>query len=173
MQHTIYQYFLGALIGFLLIGPCPTLCAQTTDPWQDMQRMMQQLRTQMQRGMSQFDSTFAGGRIQMRIAPDSSFFFFHSDTTFRGDGSDQRNFRFEPFERGFSMPDFDNLFDDFFDLGQPMPRQRPNRQPSPSDDGNRNADDLLPEERLRQTDSAQPGQSKPAPPPVKYKTYRL
>ncbi len=172
MQHSLHQYLFVALIGFLLVGPFDSLNAQSTDPWQEMQRMMRELRTQMQQGMTQFDSTFAGGRMQMRVSPDSSFFFFHSDTTFSSDGA-PRNRQFEPFEREFSMPDFGDLFEGLFDFGQTSPsRPRQRQQQAPADDGNRSEDDLLPEERLRKTEPAKPGQQKPAS-KEKYKTYRL
>jgi hypothetical protein len=149
----------------------------------EMQRQMMEMQRQMMQQLQNFDRPNG----LKRDTSSSSSYFFRFDTTFSSDGhSGGFQFHFSPFgsdstDKGMGdFFGFDQMFQDFFDLGEPR-RNRPNDMENqlPKDDGNlgRSEDDLLPEERLRQKEQ-QPLDSKPAAPAdkptkSKIKTIRM
>ena len=139
------------------------------DPFAEMQRRM----AEMQRRMMQQLQGGSWGNGSFR--QDTSF-FFQFDTTFSTEGGAGRMhfFRSSPFgtdstQVGRGLGDFwgfDQMFEDFFNLGAPGSDSDTDDYQMPKDDGNlrRTEDDLLPEERLRQQEKAkqQPQKEKSA-----------
>lgn len=124
--------------------------AQTKDPMiENFERMLNRMNDQMRRGLPGADSLSHGGIREFRLAPDSSYFYYRIDTSFNGSGSDF--FQFSPFGNSLNDPffNFDQLFQDFFGMGE-IPDRRAPQGNMPADDGSSESDGLLPEERLRQ-----------------------
>lgn len=139
---------------------CPAGAQSTADPFSEMLRRMDQM---MQRGVPQPDST-GRGSLFFSI-PMDSMGTFRFDTTFQ-DGSGSFFFHFSPGQMNgetlrdpFGM----DLMQDFFSKSFEQLFQMPNPG-QPADDGAlRQEGDLLPEERLRQSENAPPPAKKPAP----------
>lgn len=142
------------------------------DPFAEMQRRMLDMQRRMMQQLQ--GGSWGNGSLQQ----DTSF-FFRFDTSFSTEGGSGRMqfFRSSPF--GWSrdsssttqgMGDFwgfDQMFEDFFNLGSPRGGFDMGDYRFPSDDGNLNhqGDNLLPEERLRQQEerAKQKPPKKPAP----------
>lgn len=143
------------------------------DPFAEMQRRM----LEMQRRMMQQLRSDPWGNGSLR--QDSSF-FFQFDTSFSTEGGTGRMqfFRSSPF--GWSRDSlgaaqnlgdfwgFDQMLEDFFNLGSPRSGFDMGDDQFPSDDGNLNQteDDLLPEERLRQQEERAKQKPPKTPPPA-------
>ncbi len=152
MKCTLITAFFIAVAGSI----CPAT-AQTYDPIREMEDALKQMRAWQQQMLEQ-----GLGRSFGSPQGDSSFFYFHIDTTFSGDGA----FRFSPFGNDGLGDSFffdgDSFFRQFFEQS---PFEDFFRSPDPNaDDGNlrQNDDGLLPEERLRQQESQKP-KSPPKP----------
>lgn len=150
--------------------------AQTSDPFRDFDQMFEQMRRQMlgSPGGMPADSlwTQRGGQRQFfQMSPDSSsYFYFHVDTSFGGNGSSQFfNFRFGGPQNGTSgSPEIERMFQQMEEMQRQLwggsPRLQPRgAEPEESEDG------LLPEERIRQQEEhskAQSGSNNPAGTPT-------
>jgi hypothetical protein len=160
-------------IGFLLtLAVCLNACTQAqqpTDPFDAMEKQMQQMMRDMRSGKAftmpkgmdstytfKFDTTFGNG---------NSHFFFHIDPP-TGNGQDpwgqdgdammnQMMQQLRNFSQQFGQGQFDE--------GQ---RLDPQDMPPADDGGIRKEGDLLPEEQLRKED-ANPKAKTPAPEPAK------
>lgn len=100
------------------------------------------------------DSTFSFFKFDTTFSSDGNGSYFKFDTTY-SDGSAMHFFRFSPFgndSSGMQSP-FSFKLEEFF--GEPNRRGQRGRQTLPKDDGNREEDELLPEERLRQEEESQ------------------
>jgi hypothetical protein len=137
--------------------------AQTSDPFEEMQRQMQQMIQQLRSGQG----------FSMPKGGDSTF-FFHIDTSFNN-GNGNFFYRFGPAPGNGSMGDGTDMLDQMmrsfrnfsmpFDNGQ---WQQRGDQPPADDGGLRKEGDLLPEEKLRKEESdGQAPNEQPAAPPVK------
>ncbi|MFN0013207.1 MAG: hypothetical protein ACKVU2_01550 [Saprospiraceae bacterium] len=127
----------------------PALASAQTEqaPLDRFEQLKRRMDEQMRR-MFPVDSTSNGGQFQ--VSPDSSsYFYFHADTTFDGNGS--HFFDFRSFDGNGSPMDFNQLFEQFFQGMNPFEQPRKPADSVP-DDGNSvpSDDNLLPEERLRQ-----------------------
>jgi len=157
---------------FAVLVTLNTALAQQ-DPFAEMQRRM----LEMQRRMMQQLRSDPWGNGSLR--QDSSF-FFRFDTSFSTEGGTGRMqfFRSSPFGQSRdslgatqNLGDFwgfDQMFEDFFNLGSPRSRFDMGDYQLPSDDGNlnRGEDDLLPEERLRQQEERAKQKPPKTPPPA-------
>jgi hypothetical protein len=135
------------LIITLFLTVSGRVCAQTADPFREMEDAFNRMRQWQQQLMEQgFGNayTFPGG--------DSSSFYFHIDTTFSG------SFDFSPFDQNGMGNSFFDEADAFFRqfFGESPLGQNRGQQPRvQGDDGNTPPEDgLLPEERLRQEQPA-------------------
>jgi hypothetical protein len=151
-----------------------TALAQQQDPFAEMQRRMLDMQRRLMQQLQGGDPWGSGPLRQ-----DSSF-FFRFDTSFSTDGGTGRMqfFRSSPFGQSRdslgaaqNLGDFwgfDQLFEDFFQLGSPRSRFDMGDYQLPSDDGNLNRqdDDLLPEERLRQQEERAKQKPSKTPPPA-------
>lgn len=137
--------------------------AQSTDPFEDFQRQMQQMIQQL-RSAKGFSMPKGG----------DSTFFFHVDTSFNN-GNGSFFYQFGPSTgdgaTGGNADILDQMMRSFRSFGMPFDNsqlQQHGDQP-PADDGNiRKDDDLLPEEKLRDAESGeQAPKEQPAAPPAK------
>lgn len=148
-----------------LLISAPVFCQQA-DPFEEMGRQMNEAFERMRQLQERMMQQGFGNAFTMPDG-DSSFFYFHIDTTFSGDG----DFHFSPFGNdgmggSFFFGDPGDIFRDFFN-GSPF--EQPFTRPSePADDGNTPPDDgLLPEERLRNRENAPKQESQPKKTPSK------
>ncbi|MEQ1746905.1 MAG: hypothetical protein ABMA02_15840 [Saprospiraceae bacterium] len=157
------QTGVALLLGLLL--PALTFAQAEQSPQDRFEQLKRRMDEQMRR-MFPADSTANGGRLQ--ISPDSnSYFYFHADTTFDGNGS--HFFDFRSFDGNGGTMDFDQLFEQFFQGMNPFERPRKPGDVVPDDTNSvPSHDNLLPEERLRLQE-----EPKPKPKGSSVKTIRI